>query len=891
VSETLEIIIKAKDAASGAIKKTAGAVGDMSGKMKGAGPAANKLSVNLKKIGTAAATTSTKLKGISGKLLNLKTGFAAVAAGVIAKGLLNTATSFENYETSLTTITGSAEKAKKSMDWIKEFTAKTPFELDQVTGGFVKLSSYGLNATKLMGVLGDTAAGMGKPLNQAVEAMADAVTGEFERLKEFGIKAKTQGDKVTFSWMQNGVTMSKTTEKVGASIQDALSGILSGRFEGAMDRYSKTWSGMWSNLMDSFNLFKQAIMEAGVFDYVKEVLSGILDKIKELRESGKLQEWAKKISDAIITMLGMLKTVGSMLMTAAGFFLNLYNAMGPIAPVITGIMLAAALLLPVFGMIGFAISGLITGFGAISTALAGIAGTLGGTLLTALGVALAAVVAFFGGWKIGKLISASDAFGLLPITVGEAVQVAYSYLDAFFTRVKIGYLGIKKAIKDAFGFDTSAIDAQIDAENRHLDVVHKVRDQILAGKAEETAAHQQSKTEIDQKTTAVQSFKDKLAQPAEVKVDFTKAELDAMTFDQRFKAYKRMYSEPVRVGIDTMDSNAKLEKLKQDFLKAKDAIDVEVVQFGLDTASADAKLEKLYLEYKKAEYDILSADKYGLDTAPASASLDRLSQKGIRTKGDFDAFIGAFAPAATQAGAEFEEGVGSGLAGAAQKMTVWVDGVEVDMSSIAEHGVYGMTSIGESAQKMGETGKTAAEGMKSALDEATKDRNMKIEAALKGVDSIKAQIAALTRPETKVITVVTKQVVQKAAGGIVRAFAAGGKLAGYGGGDKIRALLEAGEFVIRKEAVRKYGAAMFNAFNAMAIPQVPQLAFAAGGAVPEVNTGGQSVSLSIPINISATGSDAGNMERMFRNSIIPQLKEALANNTKSITTTFKKHVG
>ena len=35
---------------------------------------------------------------------------------------------------------------------------------------------------------------MGKSLNQMIEAVADATTGEFERLKEFGIKARTHGE-------------------------------------------------------------------------------------------------------------------------------------------------------------------------------------------------------------------------------------------------------------------------------------------------------------------------------------------------------------------------------------------------------------------------------------------------------------------------------------------------------------------------------------------------------------------------------------------------------------------------------------------------------------------------------------------------------------------------
>ncbi len=66
-------------------------------------------------------------------------------------------------------------------------------------------------------------------------------------------------------------------------------------------------------------------------------------------------------------------------------------------------------------------------------------------------------------------------------------------------------------------------------------------------------------------------------------------------------------------------------------------------------------------------------------------------------------------------------------------------------------------------------------------------------------------------------------------GGLVNHFASGGKLSGYGGGDRIRALLEAGEFVIRKEAVARYGAGMFSALNNLRLPELPK--FASGGPV------------------------------------------------------------
>ena len=46
---------------------------------------------------------------------------------------------------------------------------------------------------------GDTASAMGKSLDDMVEAVADAATGEFERLKEFGIRASKNGDRVSFT--------------------------------------------------------------------------------------------------------------------------------------------------------------------------------------------------------------------------------------------------------------------------------------------------------------------------------------------------------------------------------------------------------------------------------------------------------------------------------------------------------------------------------------------------------------------------------------------------------------------------------------------------------------------------------------------------------------------
>lgn len=67
-------------------------------------------------------------------------------------------------------------------------------------------------------------------------------------------------------------------------------------------------------------------------------------------------------------------------------------------------------------------------------------------------------------------------------------------------------------------------------------------------------------------------------------------------------------------------------------------------------------------------------------------------------------------------------------------------------------------------------------------------------------------------------------------GGLVQNFSNGGKLDGYGGGDRNLALLEDGEFVLRKEAVKKWGAGRIKALNELSLPK-----FQSGGYIGDVN--------------------------------------------------------
>ncbi len=240
-----------------------------------------------------------------GSLTRAAAGWAvtAGAAGAAASGgffaqVVRVSSQFEQFAIILENTEGSAEAARRSMAWVQDFAKSTPFELDQVMQAYVALRSYGIDPTNgSLRVLGDTAAGMGKPVMQAVEMMADAMTGEFERLKEFGVRARVEGDRVTFTYRQNGRELTRTARNSSAEIERALTGILGDRFGGMMERQSKTLAGMWSNIKDQASAFMLRIGQAGMFDRLKARTEAFLNRIAGAEGSPRMEQWAQRMSD------------------------------------------------------------------------------------------------------------------------------------------------------------------------------------------------------------------------------------------------------------------------------------------------------------------------------------------------------------------------------------------------------------------------------------------------------------------------------------------------------------------------------------------------------------------------------------------------------------------
>ena len=210
-----------------------------------------------------------ELAGYAAVAWTIKQGFDAIVFA--AKDFISTASKFEKYAATLETIEGSSQKAEQSLKWISEFSKQTPYELDQVTEAFVQMRAYGLDPTNgSLKSLGDAASAMDKPIIQAVEAMADAVTGENERLKEFGIKASMEGDKIAYNWTDSsGKAKHIIIQNNSEIIQSTLESIFNSKYQDAMKNQMGTYEGMISNIKDQWTQFKKDFMDAGLFAFIK----------------------------------------------------------------------------------------------------------------------------------------------------------------------------------------------------------------------------------------------------------------------------------------------------------------------------------------------------------------------------------------------------------------------------------------------------------------------------------------------------------------------------------------------------------------------------------------------------------------------------------------------
>lgn len=212
-------------------------------------------------------------------------GLAGVGGlGLVVSGLVDTNAEMQRLKSALKTVTGGAEEASVAFDRIEEFALTTPYDLNEVIAGFIRLKSLGLDPSeRALRSYGNTAAAMGKSFEMMIDAVSSAATGEFEQLKNFGIKAGVED--VTAGTFFAYFKGQKQVFQDLKQLQEFLLKIGETDYAGAM-------ADQMNNLIPAFSNFKAALQdvqvqigEAGLNDVIRDLTHDMTDFINSFDEA------------------------------------------------------------------------------------------------------------------------------------------------------------------------------------------------------------------------------------------------------------------------------------------------------------------------------------------------------------------------------------------------------------------------------------------------------------------------------------------------------------------------------------------------------------------------------------------------------------------------------
>lgn len=270
-----------------------------------------KVDRELKKAGDAGDALQTRFKAVAA---GIAAALAAIGVEKLARELVAAQREFDVLFSSLkTAVGGSMEVAAQQFQRLQKFAAETPYTLEQSVRGFTQLVNLGIDPSeRAMRSFSDTAAAMGKDLSQMIEAVADASTNEFERLKAFGIKAKDEGSKVALTF--RGVKTE--VQKNAAAITEYLVKLGETNFAGASAERMKTLDGAISNLGDSWKALLLTVSQSGFGDAVAAGAKMATDAIGQAEASikrGQLTEYFDALRPVLAaTEVAVVSLAGSM---------------------------------------------------------------------------------------------------------------------------------------------------------------------------------------------------------------------------------------------------------------------------------------------------------------------------------------------------------------------------------------------------------------------------------------------------------------------------------------------------------------------------------------------------------------------------------------------------
>lgn len=256
---------------------------------------------------------------LTGRLVALAgTWFGIQTLTTQLMAMFQTGDQAERLDVQLKAVMGSIAGGKEASAWIQDFAKNTPLQLSEVTQVFVRLKAFGID-----------------PMNGAMQGIVDQaykLGGGFEEVQGISLalgqawaKQKLQGEEILQLiergvpvWQlleqvtgKNTAELQKLSEagKLGRDTISALMNEIAAQSSGAAANNMSLLSGLISNAQDNLAKFYRMVAESGALDWLKNQLASLNREFDQMAQDGRLQAWAKRLSDGFITLGETLKSL------------------------------------------------------------------------------------------------------------------------------------------------------------------------------------------------------------------------------------------------------------------------------------------------------------------------------------------------------------------------------------------------------------------------------------------------------------------------------------------------------------------------------------------------------------------------------------------------------
>jgi hypothetical protein len=207
------------------------------------------------------------------------------------KSMVTTINTFEQLKQQLITVEQDSTKAEMSWRKLMDFATTTPFTLDKIIAGFVRLRAVGLEPTdQQMTDLGNMASAFSMNFDDVAFAVQRAISGVSRPLKKFIPLVKIAGNQISLGFNKDEMI---TIERDPKKLLETIAEISRVRFGGGMERQLKTIGGQWSLVIDNASKFMYLIGTSGL--------------------SGAMVEFSKTLTEGIGEGDSLAKTLGNVL--------------------------------------------------------------------------------------------------------------------------------------------------------------------------------------------------------------------------------------------------------------------------------------------------------------------------------------------------------------------------------------------------------------------------------------------------------------------------------------------------------------------------------------------------------------------------------------------------